>query len=313
MSGAVKLPIIDLASPDRISIANSIHQACTDCGFFYVVNHGIENDLFAKVFDETNKFFSLPLQDKLKLLRHENRGYSPLYAEHLNPSLSSKGDSKESFYIGPLEEITALRKLNQWPSQELLPSWRPTMESYYAKVLSIGKTLISLIALGLKLDEDFFEKNGAMVEPNAFLRLLHYPGELESSNEEIFGASAHSDYGAITLLSTDGVPGLQHKQVCRDKNKQPQVWEDVQSIDGAFIINIGDMMERWTNCKFRSTLHRVMPAGQERYSAAFFLDPNPNCVVECLKSCCSESCPPRFPPIRSGDYLKERFRVTYAS
>ncbi|CAI0417976.1 unnamed protein product [Linum tenue] len=78
-----------------------------------------------------------------------------------------------------------------------------------------------------------------------------------------------------------------------------------------FIVNIGDMMERWTNCLFRSTLHRVMPTGQERYSMAFFMDPNPDCIVECLESCCSESCPPRFPAIRSGDYFTERFRLTY--
>ncbi|XP_021911316.1 2-oxoglutarate-Fe(II) type oxidoreductase-like, partial [Carica papaya] len=101
--------------------------------------------------------------------------------------------------------------------------------------------------------------------------------------------------------------------VCREKFKQLRIWEDVPNITGAFFVNIGDMMERWTNCLFRSTLHRVMPAGQERFSVAFFLDPNEDCLVECLESCCSESCPPRFPPIRSGDYLTERFRLTYGS
>ncbi|GMQ04807.1 hypothetical protein CsSME_00050105 [Camellia sinensis var. sinensis] len=143
-----------------------------------------------------------------------------------------------------------------------------------------------------------------------FLRLLHYPGELGLSDEEIFGASAHSDYGMITFLATDGVAGL---QVCRDKSKQPLVWEDVHHINGALIVNIGDMTERWTNCLFRSTLHRVMSTGRERYSMAFFLNPSADCVVECLESCCSELTPPRFPPVRSGDYLGERFRLTYGS
>ncbi|EYU44099.1 hypothetical protein MIMGU_mgv1a014532mg [Erythranthe guttata] len=184
------------------------------------------------------------------------------------------------------------------------------MEDYYKQVLSAGERLISLIALALDLEENFFHDVGAFNPPNGFLRLLHYPGELSSSNEEIYGASAHSDYGMITLLATDGVGGL---QVCKEKLKKPHVWEDVQHISGAFIVNIGDMMERWTNCLFRSTLHRVMPRGQERYSAAFFLDPNPDCVVECLKSCCSESTPPRFPPIRSGEYLNERFKLTYGA
>ncbi|KAF5729826.1 1-aminocyclopropane-1-carboxylate oxidase-like isoform X1 [Tripterygium wilfordii] len=304
----LELPVIDLSSPDRISTANSIRRACVEYGFFYLVNHGVEVELFGRVFGESRKFFSLPLEEKTKLARREHRGYSALYDENLNPSSSSKGDSKESFYVGPLEGET--RNLNQWPSQEVLPSWRSTMELYYEKVMSSGKKLISLIALALNLDEDYFETLGALDAPAAFLRLLHYPGNVASSDEETYGASAHSDYGMITLLATDGVPGL---QVCRDKTKHPWIWEEVPNKNGAFIVNIGDMMERWTNCLFRSTFHRVMSVGQERYSVAFFLDPNEDCLVKCLESCCSESCPPRFPPIRSGDYLTERIRHTYGS
>ncbi|XP_050227003.1 2-oxoglutarate-Fe(II) type oxidoreductase hxnY-like [Mercurialis annua] len=307
MKEAAKLPVIDLSSPDHNSTANSIRQACVEYGFFYLINHGVETDLIAKAFDESYKFFSLPLNEKMKLLRKEHRGYTPLFAENLDvSSLNSKGDSKESFYIGRLVNDD----VNQWPSKEILPSWRLIMEAYYNSVISSGKRLISLIALALNLDEDYFDKVGALYEPEGYLRLLHYPGELGYSEEEIFGASAHSDYGMITLLVTDGVPGL---QVCREKFSETQTWEDVLHMDGAFIVNIGDMMERWTNCLFRSTLHRVMPTGQERYSMAFFLDPNRNCIVQCLESCCSESCPQRFPPIRSGDYLKERLRLTYGS
>uniref|UniRef100_A0A161Y177 Isopenicillin N synthase-like Fe(2+) 2OG dioxygenase domain-containing protein n=1 Tax=Daucus carota subsp. sativus TaxID=79200 RepID=A0A161Y177_DAUCS len=137
------------------------------------------------------------------------------------------------------------------------------MELYYEKVRAAGRRLISLIALALNLEEDFFEKDGP-VDP--FLRLLHYPGgllhwkhdymsahvnELMLScvlDEKVLGSSAHSDYGMMTLLVTDGVPGL---QVCREKAKKPQVWEDVPHISGAFVVNIGDMMERWTNCLYR--------------------------------------------------------------
>ncbi|XP_062029645.1 2-oxoglutarate-Fe(II) type oxidoreductase hxnY-like isoform X1 [Rosa rugosa] len=315
MAEGLKLPIIDLSSPDRTSSASLIRQACIDCGFFYLVNHGVEEELLGQVFDQSSKFFSLPLEVKSKLARKQNRGYTALFAENLDPSASSKGDSKESFYFGPFEDETQ-NKLNQWPPEDILPSWRPTIESYYKKVLSAGKRLLSLIALALNLDEDFFEKVGDLNNHTAVLRLLHYPGELDSSgqlgssDEEVLGASAHSDYGMITLLASNGVPGL---QVCREKSKQPRVWEDVLHIDGAFVVNIGDLMERWTNCLFQSTVHRVMPTGQERYSVAFFLDPNEETLVECLASCCNESLPPRFPPIRSGDYLKERFRLTYGS
>ncbi|KAH9777119.1 diox n domain-containing protein-related [Citrus sinensis] len=289
MTEALQLPVIDLSSPDRLSTAKSIRQACIDYGFFYLVNHGVEEELISQMFNESKKFFSLQLEDKMKLARKEHRGYTALCDEILDPSSTSEGDPKESFYIGPLEGT--LSSMNQWPSLEILPTWRSTMEYYHQKVLSAGRRLIHLIALALNLNEDFFEKVGALDAPMAFLRLLHYPGELVSSNQEVCGASAHSDYGMITLLATDGVPGL---QVCREKFNQPRLWEDVPNIKGALIVNIGDMMERWTNCLFRSTLHRVMSSGQERYSAAFFLDPNGDCVVECLESCCSESNPPKY-------------------
>ncbi|XP_065623201.1 UPF0676 protein C1494.01-like isoform X2 [Quercus suber] len=117
MTEALKLPIIDLISPDRISTANSIRQACIDYGFFYLVNHGMEEELLGKVFEESKKFFLLPLEEKMKMPRKEHRGYTPLYAENLDPTSSSKGDPKESFYIGPLEDITTPVNLNQWPSE----------------------------------------------------------------------------------------------------------------------------------------------------------------------------------------------------
>ncbi|KAF9685425.1 hypothetical protein SADUNF_Sadunf03G0053300 [Salix dunnii] len=284
MAATAKLPIIDLSSPDRISTANSIRQACVDYGFFYLVNHGVEGQLLSKVLEESKKFFSLPLNEKMKLTRKHHRGYTPFYAEKLDPLSRSKGDSKESFYVGPVEGDMAQTNLNQWPSQEIFPTWRLTMETCHKNLMSAGKKLISLIALALNLDEDYFEKVGALDTPNGFLRLLHYPGMLVE----------------FPLF-----------WVCKEKFHQPRLWEDVLHIKGAFIVNIGDMMERWTNCFFRSTLHRVMPTGQERYSLAFFLDPNPDCVVECLESCCSSSCPARFPPIRSGAYLEERFKLSY--
>ncbi|PIA61759.1 hypothetical protein AQUCO_00200031v1 [Aquilegia coerulea] len=281
MAEKLNLPIIDLSSSDQASTAQTIREACVHYGFFYLVNHGVEDELINKVFDESKKFFSLPMHEKMKLTRKENRGYSPLFAEKL--------DTSAKF-------------------MEFLPSWRPTMTSYYDKVISAGKKLLTLIALALNLDETFFEKIGASHNPHAFLRLLHYPGEPASLHEETYGASAHSDYGMITLLATDGVRGL---QISREKDTKPPVWEDVYHVNGAFIVNIGDLMERWTNCLFRSTLHRVMSTEQERYSVAFFFEPNEDCIVKCLDSCCSEISPPRFPPVRSGDYLEERFRVTF--
>ncbi|KAL9326738.1 hypothetical protein ACSQ67_007383 [Phaseolus vulgaris] len=321
MAATLSLPIIDLSSPHRLSTADSVRQACVEYGFFYLVNHGVDTQFLRKVFHQSAHFFSLPLQHKIDLARKEYRGYTPLYAETLHPTSLSKGDPKESYYIGSLED-TSVTHLNQWPSEghsriaAKLETYNGIfiLETTNLHILLIfhraaGKNLLSLIAMSLNLDEDYFEKIGALNKPAAFLRLLHYPGELVSG-EQICGASPHSDYGMVTLLMTDGVPGL---QICKDKFKEPQVWEDVYHVEGALIVNIGDLLERWTNCLYRSTLHRVMSTGKERYSAAFFLDPPSDCLVECFESCCSESSPPRFPPIRSGDYLNERFRLTYGS
>ncbi|XP_050232763.1 2-oxoglutarate-Fe(II) type oxidoreductase hxnY-like [Mercurialis annua] len=303
MTVTAQLPIVDLSSPDHLSLANSIRRACEEYGFFYLINHGIEKGFIAEVFEESKKLFSLPLNEKMKLFRQNYRGYVPLYSQNFDfASRNSKGSANESFSIGPLENSE-----NRWPSEEVPPSWKPTMEAYHTNLLSTGKRVLSLMALALKLDKDYFDKIGA---PQGTLRLLHYPGEVERSEEEILSVAAHSDFGMITLLMTEGVPGL---QVCRDKFKETPTWENVLHMDGAFIVNIGDLMERWTNCSFRSTLHRVIPAGQKRYSMAYFVNPNPDCIVQCLESCYSESCPRRFPPIRSGDYIKELLRLTYDS
>lgn len=312
MAGKLSLPLIDFSSPDRASTAEAIRQACLDYGFFYVINHGVEKETFLQVFSESKKFFSLPLDEKMKLQHNKKHhtGYTPMYSENLDPSSKLQGDLKESFYIGPVGGRNSLIDLNQWPLEESLPSWRATMENYHEKLLSVGKVLVNLLALALHLDDQFFEKVGALDDPMPFLRLLHYPGEVTDVDTGNLGASAHSDYGMITLLATDGVPGL---QICREKDREPKLWEDVHHVDGALIVNVGDMLERWTNCLFRSTLHRVLAIGEERYSAAFFLDPNFDCVVECLESCCDKTSPPRFPPIRSGDYLQERLRLTYGS
>ncbi|XP_047171614.1 2-oxoglutarate-Fe(II) type oxidoreductase hxnY-like isoform X2 [Vigna umbellata] len=282
----MKLPVIDLSSRDSLSSAIAIRQACIKYGCFYLVNHGLENEV-GKAFDESRRFFSLPMDEKMKLARKELRGYTPL-----DPALGLHGDSKESYYIGSIADTNA--KLNQWPSEESLGNWRPSMELFYWKLFEAGKKLFSLFALSLNLDQHFFEKIGAIDKPSAFLRLMRYPGEM-GDHEEI--CSAHTDVGALALLITDGVPGL---QICQDKSKEPQIWEDVPYMEGAFVVSIGDLMER-------STLHRVKRTGKERYSMAFFLDPHPDCVVECIETCCSPSSPPRFSPIRSGDYMNERF------
>uniref|UniRef100_A0A0A9DNE5 Fe2OG dioxygenase domain-containing protein n=1 Tax=Arundo donax TaxID=35708 RepID=A0A0A9DNE5_ARUDO len=289
MAGSVDLPVVDLASPDlRAAAAASVRKACVDHGFFYVANHGVDGALLEAVFAESRSFFELPMEKKMALRRSSNhRGYTPPYAEKLDAASEFQGDLKESFYIGPTGDGEQ-SDLNQWPSEEFFPSWKETMKLYQSSVLAAGKRILSLIALSLDFDVEFFQKTGALNCPSTVVRLLRYPGEVNESDSGNYGASAHSDYGMITLLATDGTPGL---QICREKDRHPQLWEDVPHINGALIVNIGDLLERWTNCLFRSTLHRVVAVGIERYSVAFFLDPNPDFVVRCFESCCSEANP----------------------
>ncbi|XP_039141312.1 2-oxoglutarate-Fe(II) type oxidoreductase hxnY-like [Dioscorea cayenensis subsp. rotundata] len=141
--------------------------------------------------------------------------------------------------------------------------------------------------------------------------LCNTASEIIEDNNGRLGASAHSDFGMVTLLVTDGCPRSSGMSICRDKDRRPQLWENVPHVNGALIVNVGDLLERWTNCLFRSTLHRVLPPRQERYSVAFFIDPNSDCLVECLETCCSEKNPPRFPAIRSGDHLQARIKAAY--
>ncbi|KAL8128632.1 hypothetical protein V2J09_017787 [Rumex salicifolius] len=154
---------------------------------------------------------------------------------------------------------------NIWPATDILPGWRQTMEKYQQEAL-VAREVARIIALALDLEADFFDKPEMLGEPIAVLRLLHYGGQVSDPSKGIYGAGAHSDYGLITLLATDDIMGL---QICKDKDAKPQVWEYVAPLKGSFVVNLGDMLERWSNCVFKSTLHRVLGNGQERYSVRY--------------------------------------------
>ncbi|PIA42732.1 hypothetical protein AQUCO_02000294v1 [Aquilegia coerulea] len=309
------LNCIDLSSSNIHKSVSSLKQACLDSGFFYVVNHGISQEFMEEVFAQSKRFFDLPLEEKMKVLRNEkHRGYTPILDELLDPEKQINGDYKEGYYIGvevPEGEVGSEKPFygpNVWPSKDLLPGWRETMEKYHSEALRVSKEVARIIALALDLDGDFFDKPEMLGEPIATLRLLHYEGSVSDTEKGIYGAGAHTDYGLITLLATDDVWGL---QICKDKDANPQIWEAVAPQKGAFIVNLGDMLERWSNGIFRSTLHRVLGNGQERYSIAYFVEPSHECLVECLPSCKSENNPPKFPPIQCSTYLTQRYKDTH--
>ncbi|XWS72085.1 hypothetical protein CRYUN_Cryun02cG0010300 [Craigia yunnanensis] len=310
------LNCIDLSITDIHQSVSLLKQACLDCGFFFVVNHGISQEFMDEVFAQSKNFFHLPLNEKMKVFRNEkHRGYTPLLDELLDPANQVHGDYKEGYYIGvevPEDDPDTGKPFygpNVWPADGVLPGWRQTMEKFHHEALKVAKAVARVIALALDLEVDFFDKPEMLGKPIATLRLLHYEGQISDPLKGIYGAGAHSDYGLITLLATDDVMGL---QICKDKDAKPQIWEYVAPIKGAFIVNLGDMLERWSNCIFRSTLHRVLGNGQERYSIAYFVEPSHECVVECLPTCKSEKNPPKFPPIRCATYLSQRYKDTHA-
>ncbi|MBA0633102.1 hypothetical protein Godav_001751 [Gossypium davidsonii] len=308
------LNCIDLSNPDIHQSVSLLKQACLDCGFFYVINHGISQEFMDEVFGQSKSFFELPLNEKMKVLRNEkHRGYTPVLDELLDPDNQVHGDYKEGYYIGvevPEDDPEAEKPFygpNVWPEDGLLPGWRQTMEKFHHQALEVAKAVARIIALALGLEVDFFDKPEMLGKPIATLRLLHYGGQVSDPSKGLYGAGAHSDYGLITLLATDDVMGL---QICKDKDAKPQIWEYVapsfysQSWGHARTL---EQLYIQVSHFLWSTLHRVLGNGQERYSVrlltfinpifvihiAYFVEPSHDCLVKCLPTCKSENNPPK--------------------
>jgi isopenicillin N synthase-like dioxygenase len=303
------LPIIDLTSlseSNRASLtrmAADVGAACRDVGFFYVVNHGVEAALIAEAFAQSHRFFASPLADKRRLAIETiggNRGYSGLLHEALDAARGP--DMKEAFNIGldlaPEDpELLAgkqFRSLNAWPE---LRGFRETALAYYKACAALAARLHRAFARDLGLEPDFFADK--FDRPMATLRFLHYPAPSRGSDPQT-GAGEHTDYGNLTLLATDDVGGLE----VRTRAGQ---WTEAPVVPGAFIVNIGDCLMRWTNDVYVSTPHRVVNrTAKERYSIAFFYDPNPDAIVETIPNCVREGDLPRYRPILAADYLTMR-------
>ena len=310
-----EIPVFDLASfgGDYVRLGAALGQAARDAGFFCVTHHGIDAALIAQVFRQSSRFFSLDSADKSALsIKHtcNNRGYVALGEERLDAE--KPGDVKEAFNIGwdlPPDhpEVMAgklFRGVNVWPAAVSLPDFRATMLAYFDACHQLGMQLHRALAHDLGVAENFFDDK--LDQPLATLRLLHYPPRPDRFEPGQIGAGEHTDYGNITMLATDDAGGLE----VRTRDGQ---WMSPPNLPGALICNIGDCLMRWTNEVYVSTPHRVVnPVGRERYSVAFFLDPNPDAVVACLPSCMSPDAPAKYPVTTGAAYLKECLDATYS-
>lgn len=322
---ADRIPVIDLADTfaddaDRHrNVAWEVHKACRETGFFYVANHGIPEALIAKQFARARQFFDLPLERKMAIHMTKSPtfvGYEPLgvqVTDSQDPKVkASPPDLKEAFFIGT--EIgpdhpyagKAIRGYgyNQWP--EGLPRFREDILAYHAAVSDLSMRVVRLLALSLDLPADYFAEMFDM--PNTTLRLLKYPPQPANAAFNQMGAGAHTDWGGVTLLVQDDVGGLEVRNADGD-------WIRATPIPGTFVVNLGDLVKRWTNGLYNSNLHRVMnnSSGRDRFSIPFFFGPRPSAVITPLPTCVGAERPPQFATCTAQEHVNEMFRRAYAA
>lgn len=311
------LPVIDISglysasAADRKAVGAHLRAACLDKGFFYISRHGISEKLVDDVFAEAAGFFVLPIEQKndvSKLKSKANRGYETLQGQTLEPG--APPDLKEGYYIGPEHTPDDPRVVagmfnhgaNQWPAPR--PRFKPVMEEYLQVMLDLSARMMRGMALSLDLPEDYFD--GYHKDAMATVRLLHYPPQQPQGNPKQMGAGAHTDFGGLTLLRQDNIGGLQ----VWDQNSSG--WIHADPIPGTYVVNLGDMISRWTNDRYRSTVHRVVNvSGRERYSVPFFYTGNYAYEVKCIPTCLAPGEQPKYPPITVEQHMRDMYSRTY--
>lgn len=306
------IPVVDLAdfthgnAEQRQQFVNDLGRAYEETGFVAVKNHGIADALIARLYEETEQFFTLPTETKLKYRIPElagQRGYTSFGTEH------AKGyeapDLKEFFQFGQIVEEGAHNPEGypQNVSVEELPQFTPTMLSAYKAFEDAGMALLQAIALHLGLEEHYFD--GHVQNGNSILRAIYYP-PITVEPQSAIRAEQHEDINLITLLVGASADGLQIQTMQGD-------WVPVTSLPEQIVVNVGDMLQRLTNNRLRSTTHRVVNPPREkwgtpRYSIPFFLHPRSNMSLACLDSCITETRPKAYENYTAGQYLDERLR-----
>jgi len=288
-------------------LADELGRSFAEYGFAVVRDHGIPADLIARAEHKSRAFFALP--EAVKMQYHLKgkggaRGYTPFGIERAKDA--AVHDLKEFWHVGrtlpPGDPLEPFMPPNVWPAE--VDSFRDTFETLYAEFEACGLRILGAIALHLGLSEHWFEPT--VNDGNSVMRLLHYPPVPREAEGRI-RAAAHEDINTITLLLGAEEAGLQ--LLARDGR-----WLPVSPPEGALAVNIGDMLQRLTNGRLRSTTHRVInPVGERarhaRYSMPFFLHFRPDFLIEALDQCVDEARPGEVEsPITAHDYLMERLR-----
>ncbi len=325
----MSVPIIDMApywagsQANKQALAQAIDEACRDIGFLIIDGHGVSHDLIASVDEMSRAFFDLPLEEKMRVVRPApdvTRGYIPIEGESVARSRGeyAPGDLNESFMIGPVDVTQEAYYVSLAAGKHFAPNlWpqRPTSlcdayTAYFRCMSALAQSLMRLFALALDQPETFFDDK--IDKHISRLRVRNYPAPQVPPEPGQLRAGAHSDYGSLTILKTEDKPGG-----LQAHNKAGE-WVDVPVVPGCFVVNLGELMARWTNDHWVSTLHRVVNPPEEqaseshRQSLVFFHNPNYDAVIECIPSCQSPDRPPKYPVTTSGDHLRSQFVRTQA-
>lgn len=316
------VPTIDLRG--RLAdVGRQIDVACRDIGFFQIVGHDLDPFVESRAWDAAHEFFALPEADKLacSIPPGDAYGYGPYLVERLAASLGADTppDLKETFSIGPfvvpagaLDDPAAafVYSPNRWPPA--MPHMAGTFHAYYDALADLVERVMQAMAVGLGLDDEWFAP--FIDRHTSALRILHYPdlrGRRVESGQ--LRAGAHADYGTLTLLRQDDAPGGLQVRDVDDR------WHDVPAVPGAYVVNVGDALARWTNDRWRSTVHRVVvpPAdaagSTERFSLAYFHNANWDAPLACIPTCFVAGELPRYEPVLAGRHLMDKFRSTQPS
>jgi isopenicillin N synthase-like dioxygenase len=322
-AAATLVPVIDYGpyfagEPGAIApLASALRHACETVGFFYALNHGVPQATIDRGFAASRQFHALPLDEKLKLRLNENNiGYLPMNASVQAASTvhkATKPNQNESFFIShdrgaDHPDVLAgipLRGRNKWPEGTATESTtlRTDMMAYFDALYALGQRMLPPFAAALGMPEDHFAPYFAN-EPHANCRFLRYPPQADTT-ENTFGTAPHTDNSFMTALARTDVPGLAIRLPSGE-------WFAPPVIPGTLLINLGNIMRRWSNNRFLSTPHGVInESGTDRYSIAYFHSPNPDVVIDCLPSCVDADNPAQYPPALYRDLILAFFRANY--
>jgi isopenicillin N synthase-like dioxygenase len=318
-AAGTEVPVIDLGpylrgEPGALErTAEALGEASETLGFYFVGSHGVPQKLIDRVFDQTERFHALPMEKKLSVkVTDKIVGYLPPGGQTQRTSKYGKSihpDTSSSYYVRqewPKDHPDVLAGKpwifeNKWID---LPGFRETMIEYYGAMSQLVFKLLRLQSTALGMGPDYFPSHDAFKPPVFNLRLLHYPPRDQTLDGQ-FGIGPHTDYGHLTLLAQQRVPGLEI--LTRDEK-----WIEAPALDGHFLVNNADLCSIWTNDRFRSAPHRVInKTGERRHSIPFFTATRHDVMLECLPTCTGPGNPPKHAPTSYGEYIAAINRTNY--